>query len=181
MKKIGALLAGLLLAICLPALSQHSDQRGGGDRGGRVGGGFVPQHGPERSAAPRNEAPSRGGARPNFRDAEGHPNAPHVHSDGTWVGHDENRGNYHLDRPWAHGHFPGQIGASYVYRLGGGGPSRFFFNGFYFSVAPGDIGYVNGWLWNSDDIVLYDDPDDPGYYLAYNPRTGTYVHVLYLG
>ena len=190
-KKIGLPLAGLLLAVCLPVLAQHgSEPHGGGDRGGergaRVGGGFVPQHGPEaahaapRSEAPRAEAP-RGGGRPNFRDAGGHPNAPHVHPDGQWVGHDANRGNYHLDHPWAHGHFPGQIGASYVYRLGGGGPSRFFFNGFYFGVAPGDIGYVNGWLWNSDDIVLYDDPDDPGYYLAYNPRTGTYVHVLYLG
>jgi hypothetical protein len=40
---------------------------------------------------------------------------------------------------------------------------------------------VNGWLWNADDLILYDDPDDPGYYLAYDPRTGVYVHVTYLG
>jgi len=129
----------------------------------------------------RNDG-GRGGAQMrDFRDGEGHPNAPHVHPDGQWVGHDENRGGYHMDRPWAHGRFPGQLGPSYVYRLGGGGPSRFFFNGFYFSVAPEDMGYASSWFWNSDDIVLYDDPNDPGYYLAYNPRTGTYVHVIFMG
>jgi hypothetical protein len=190
--------AGLALAVCLSAFAQHGGEHGGGGHpgGDRVGGGFVPQHGPAQAphqeAAPHNDAgahndgghgPAGHNAAParDFRDGAGHPNAPHVHPDGQWVGHDENRGNYHMDHPWAHGHFPGQIGPSYVYRLRGGGPSRFFFNGFYFSVAPEDLGYAGGWLWSSDDVVLYDDPDDPGYYLAYNPRTGTYVHVIYVG
>ncbi len=188
MKKVGSLLAGCFLATALPLLAQHGDEHGGGDHRGqqsggqghqephdRVGGGYIPQHGPEQGNH------SAGVQGRDFRDGGGHPEAPHVHNDGQWVGHDEHRGNFHLDHPWQHGHFPGEFGPSHVYRLAGGGPSRFFFNGFYFSVAPGDLGYVNGWLWNSDDVVLYDDPQDPGYYLAYNPRTGVYVHVLYLG
>ena len=147
-----------------------------------VGGGHIPSHGPAPAThpAPKAAPPQRTVA----IDHPGHPAAPHVdaHND-QWVGHNAGRNDvrYHLDRPWEHGHFPGDLGAHQVWRLAGGGPDRFWFNGFYFAVAPPDIAYVNGWLWNSDDIVLYPDPDDPGYYLAYNPRLGVYVHVIYLG
>lgn len=182
MNKLTWLFAGLI-AISPCVFAQHEGEHGGAPHGGaphaeqgRPGGGYIPQHGP----APAG--PARGGeGQHNFADHEGHPNAPHVESNGRWVGHGPERGNYHLDHPWEHGHFPGVIGANHIYRLAGGGPNRFWFGGFYFSVAPGDLGYVGDWNWDSDDVVLYPDPDDPGYYLAYNPRLGVYVHVMYLG
>jgi hypothetical protein len=156
-----------------PGAGQHPAPNSGPARA-PVGGGHIPAHGPT------SHTPLPAGGKP---DAPGHPTAPHVDA-GTdrWVGHvPANRASYHLDHPWEHGHFPGTVGAGQVWRLGGGGPSRFGFGGFFFSVAPADIGYCDGWDWNSDDIILYPDPDDDGWYLAYNVRLGTYVHVEYLG
>jgi hypothetical protein len=173
MKKLAGFFA-VLAFFALPVFAQHGEH--GGARG--VGGGYVPSHGPApvRNAKPQPEHQT-------YADKAGHPEAPHVHTNGKWIGHDTgpNDPHYHLDHPWEHGHFTGGIGRGHVYRIEGGGPSRFWFGGFYFSVAPYDIGFCNDWLWDSDQIVIYDDPDHVGWYLAYNVRLGTYVHVQYMG
>src|SRR5579871_3039692 len=85
----------LLLIFALPLWAQHAEHGGGGHAGPqhggeRVGGGFVPQHGP-----PAYHGHSTGEAPPRsaYRDREGHPDAPHVHDNGQWVGHTEGRGD----------------------------------------------------------------------------------------
>jgi hypothetical protein len=177
-----------LLVFSVPVFAQqHPGEHPGG--GGHPAA-PPPQHGPSEYHgtpyhAPEAHAPEAHGgpAKRVYSDQPGHPNAPHYDPPNHWVGHDTGRDDvhYHLDHPWEHGHFSGGFGPSHVWRIEGGGPSRFWFHGWYWSVAPYDVAFCDGWLWGTDEVVIYDDPDHVGWYIAYNTRLGTYVHVQYLG
>jgi hypothetical protein len=187
---------GLALLICVAAFAQEKS-RGGQSHGAghpaEVGGGHIPAHGPApakaskpaRAATPaRGQQPAAATGNHIAVDKKGHPEVPHVHAkNDQWVGHNSgaNDANYHLDKPFAHGRFTGGFGPQHVFNLAGGNRERFWFSNFYWDIAPYDYNIVVDWNWSGDQIVIYEDPDHDGWYLAYNSRLGTYAHVEYLG
>lgn len=203
------LMSGLISMAALGGLAQQRGGGGGAARGGgggqqrnaAVGGGHVPARGPapakaapaarsQPSNAARATVPAR--AQTDNRatenhvtvDRQGHPDVPHVDAkNDRWVGHSTGRddAHYQLAQPWAHGHFEGGFGAQHVFVIAGGNRERFWFNNWYWNVAAFDYNIVGDWNWSGDQIVIYEDPDHVGWYLAYNPRLGTYAHVEYQG
>ena len=175
MKETLAVMAALLV-VAVPVLAQHHEEENRGER--QEWRQPAPKQGPKAYyGTPHAAEPTR-----DYRDHDGHPNAPHV--DGRqWVGHDSGRedGRYHMDRAWEHGRFNGGFGRGHEWRIEGGRPERFWFHGWFWNVAEADRYYCNDWRWDSDSIIIYEDPDHDGWYLAYNTRLGTYVHVMYLG
>jgi len=165
-----------LLVLSVPAFAQHHEGEARSTGSGTHQ--SPPKSGPKATTGtPHAAEPNR-----NYSDKAGHPNVPHV--DGNkWVGHDTGRDDarYHNDHPFAHGRFTGGFGRGHVWHLGGGGPGRVWFKKRYWDVWAFDIAFCDGWLWDQDQIVIYEDPDHDGWYLAYNVRLGTYVHVEFLG
>jgi hypothetical protein len=161
-----------VVAVLMASGVSAAAQRGDAGTHEAIARGHIPAHGPAAVRGERRVAPERGPAE-----------RPRVDDRGRWLGHDSGRldPHYHLDHPWEHGRFAGGFGPRHVFRLRGGTRERFWFDGFYFGVAPYDYPFVDGWLWDSDQVVIYEDPDHDGWYLAYNPRLGSYVHVTYLG
>ena len=142
-----------------------------------------PQPQPPSQQQTQQQDYRNGGDRRRYSDRDGHPEAPHVHDNGQWYGHDQGRSDerFRQDRAWEHGRFNGGLGHNHEWRLAGGSPNRFWFDGRYFQVAPFEADYCSDWFWDRDEIVLYTDPDHYGWYLVYNVRLGVYVHVTYLG
>jgi len=125
-----SLLSALLMIFTLGTWAQEKGH-GGGGRG--FGGGHIPAHGPAPAPnavpapAPRAQAPvaapqsqihpapvpenRRGVETRRFADQAGHPEAPHVHTDNRWIGHDTGRNdaNYRLERPYARGRFTADL------------------------------------------------------------------------
>jgi hypothetical protein len=183
-KKSIALSVLIFVAAFAPGTASGAAPRGGGHP--EVGGGHIPARGPAptKASRPARSQPAAAAENHITADRKGHPEVPHVHAkNDQWVGHNSGPADphYHMDHPWAHGRFAGGFGPQHVFVLAGGGPQRFWFNNFYWDVAAYDYNIVADWNWAGDQIVIYDDPDHVGWYLAYNPRLGTYAHVEYLG
>jgi hypothetical protein len=169
-------LSGIVVAVGLAFAVSAAAQRGHPANYPRANQGRIPP------------APSARTNHAEARQAEhlptGHTNeTPHVNHD-QWYGHEAaNDARFHLDKPFAHGHFA-KVGPSYRYAVDRVDLNlhRFWVGGGFFEVAAWDWALCSEWCWDcGDDFVVYDDPDHAGWYMLYNVHTGVYVHCQYMG
>lgn len=167
-------LSRYVLALVAAAATSLSAQQGRSTH--RANGGHIP---PPPPARPR-------GAKPEVQTFPGGQVDARPHVDGNrWYGHnDADDRRFTLQHPYANGRFA-KIGPTFQYSVArfDGASHRFWLNGgFGFEIAAWDWPFAAGWCWTCpDDIVVYDDPDHPGWYLIYNTETGVYVHAQYVG
>ena len=180
------LVGPILAAVLILAAAAFAQQRGG----------------QQRSAPPQHSRPpvyhGNGGRippPPQGRPQGGHPEyhtyqngrvdqRPHVDNNRWWGHEDRDDARFHLDRPFERGRFR-DFGPDHRFRFAriDRDRHRFWFNGgFGFEIFPSDWEFADDWCWTCpDDIVVYEDPDHPGWYIIYNTETGVYVHAQYIG
>lgn len=181
MKKHLTLLLALTVLSVLPLAAQRPEQRpeqrqaphpGGGNRPHANQGHIPPAPSPRSGRGIAPEPERRDGGRVN--------SMPHVNHN-QWYGHDRpDDPRFRVARPYAGGRFE-HLGPSYRYNVSrfDAPHHRFWLGGFGFEIAAWDWAEASDWCWdcNEDDLVVYDDPDHPGWYLIYNVHTGEYVHA----
>jgi hypothetical protein len=109
-----------------------------------------------------------------------------------WEKHHDQDRNEHRDwdfehersfegQPFPHGRFQG-VGRSFALRA-----FDFHFRRAILAdrsawmVAPYDLERCRDWRWDRDRVVVYDDDLHPGWYVLFNTRLGSHVHVEYFG
>lgn len=164
-RRISALLV-LLVAAAPTAQAQH-----------RGNGGRIP-------SAP--SARPGGGAMAGERFPGGQIDArPHVAGD-QWYGHapaSDARYNF-AGRPFANGRLTrfGPTSPYRIQRFNAPNHQLWLSGGLGFDIAAADWPFASTWCFSCpDDIIAYEDPTHPGWYLLYNSETGVYVHARYLG
>jgi len=163
-----------LLATSLPA--QLSAQRG------RAMARPLMSHETFQPPIPREPESRAAHAPPTFEPGRPRGRVPYVR-DGHWYGHaapDDAR--FRLARPFEFGRFR-LVGPSHVFTVTRVdlGARRIWLPGGGFEIAAWDWGLTAPWCWTCDDVVVYLDPDHPGWYLVYNVRMGEYVHAIFVG
>jgi len=190
MKNRAVLLAASVLFLAVPAFAQRPEDRRPNEQRGEENTMSTDRMrlAPIKGASPIPPAP-RITLRPSLAGPQGRRARQHLAACeqwSFWYGHDKpNDKRFQVDHPFEHGHLE-HLGPSYRYKVERFDANRHIFwfpGGFSFQIASWDWPVAADWCWNcdSDDSVVYQDPDHDGWYLLYNIHTGGYVYVMYMG